>query len=190
MRELKKNDQLVTDNALKKVIGKIGNLVDWFEVAVISLSVFALAALLIANVIARNTVGSIYFTGELSGILVLVVTFIGVSYGVRKARHIRMGAFFDAMSPRLKKYMILVISIYGAGVMFIMAYLSFDYMMVARETQQITPALRIPYWITIIIMVLGFFSAGLQYVRTFIKNLVEEDVWLSPEQQSEYEAEG
>jgi hypothetical protein len=40
-----------------------------------------------------------------------------------------------------------------------------------------------------IIVPIGFASAGIQYVRTIIKNIIEKDVWLSPEQQSEYEEE-
>ena len=34
---------------------------------------------------------------------------------------------------------------------------------------------------------IGFGMAGIQYIRTIIKNFVEKEPWLSPEQQSEYE---
>ncbi len=59
--------------------------------------VAALAVLLIANVFARTFSLSIHFAEEISRFLVMLITFTGVSYGVRKARHIRMGAFLDAM---------------------------------------------------------------------------------------------
>lgn len=173
----------------RRIARGFGSAIEYFEVTVLSIGVFVLAALLIANVIARNFFRSIYWAEEISAILILVITFVGVSYAVRKARHIRMGAIFDALPPKAQKVMIIIISGYGAAVMFFMARISYEYMNVARLTQQVTPALRIPFWVTLIIVVLGFFSAGLQYIRTIIKNLLEKEVWLSPEQQSEYEPE-
>jgi C4-dicarboxylate transporter, DctQ subunit len=101
-----------------------------------------------------------------------------------------MGAIFDAFNPKAQKILLFIIVAYSAAVMFLMAYYSYSYMMTIPMTMQVTPSLRIQYWLVLIIVVLGFASAGLQYVRTIIKNIIEEDVWLSPEQQSEYEEEG
>ncbi len=179
-----------TESPLKRVTTILGKGLDFFEVGVLSLGVFGLAVLLIANVVARNFFRSIHWAEEVSAILVLFITFVGVSYAVRKARHIRMGAIFDAFPPKAQKVMIMIISTYGAVVMFYMTHIAWRYMMGARMTQQVTPSLRIPYWMTLVIIVVGFFMSGVQYIRTIVKNIVEEDVWLSPEQQSEYEPEG
>ncbi|MFO8063075.1 MAG: TRAP transporter small permease, partial [Spirochaetia bacterium] len=113
----------------------------------------------------------------------------GVSYAARKARHIRMGAFLDSMPPKVEKVFIYIISSVSAVVMFLMAYHSWDYMTNARLMSQTTQALRMPYWVVLAIVPVGFFSAGVQYVRTVWKNIKEDDVWQSPEQQSEYEDE-
>lgn len=168
---------------------KFGRLFDWFEVIILSLSVFFLASLVIVNVFARTFFVSIYFVEELTELLVILITFVGVSYGVRKARHIRMGALFDAMSPKVQKVMVLIICLVSAVVMFMMANYAFSYMASARTMSHRTPALRLPYWTFLIIIPMGFFSAGIQYIRTIIKNLTVPEVWLSPEQQGEYEAE-
>ncbi len=168
---------------------KFGRAFDWFEVIILSLGVFILAALVIANVFARTFFVSIYFVEELTEMLVILITFVGVSYGVRKARHIRMGAFFDIMPLKVQKIMILIISMVGAIFMFLMARYAYDYMTQARLMSHVTPALRLPYWTFLVIIPLGFFSAGIQYVRTVVKNLRVPEVWLSPEQQGEYEAE-
>ncbi len=178
------------NNSLSNFIRTVGRILDWFEVSILSVGVFLLAVILIANVIARNFFRSIYYAEEVSMILVIVITFVGVSYAVRKARHIRMGAIFDAFNPKAQKILLFIIVAYSAMVMFVMAYYSYVYMMTIRLTMQVTPSLRIQYWLILIIVVLGFASAGLQYIRTIIKNIVEKDVWLSPEQQSEYEEEG
>ena len=75
----------------------LGSVVDTFEVVSLCFGVAALACLLMANVVAREFFKSIYFVEEVSEFLVIFTTFVGVSYAVRKARHIRMGAFFDMM---------------------------------------------------------------------------------------------
>lgn len=168
---------------------KLGSVLDWFEVISLSVGVFCLAAILIANVIARNFFRSIYFAEEVAQFFVIFITFVGVSYAVRKARHIRMGAIFDAMPPRLQKFFVFVIAGISAIVMFLMSYYSYNYMAVARNMAHHTPSLRLPYWTFVAILPVGFFIAGLQYIRTIIKNIVEKEVWLSPEQQSEYEDE-
>jgi len=40
-----------------------------------------------------------------------------------------------------------------------------------------------------VIIPTGFGLAGIQYIRTIIKNFTEKDPWQSPDQQSEYEDE-
>ena len=167
----------------------IGHAVEGFEVIILSVGVFFLAALVIANVFARTFFVSLYFVEELTELLVVLITFVGVSYAVRKARHIRMGAFFDAMNPKAQKAMVFIICGISAVVMFIMFRFSLTYMLTARSMGHRTPALRLPYWLFLVIIPLSFFSAGIQYIRTIYKNVVEKDVWLSPEQQGEYEVE-
>jgi C4-dicarboxylate transporter DctQ subunit len=168
----------------------VGGVVNTFEVVSLCFGVAALAGLLIANVVAREFFKSIYFVEEVSEFLVIFTTFVGVSYAVRKARHIRMGAFFDMMGPRLEKIFIFVISGVSALVMFLMARYSLAYLLESRSLAQTTEALRLPYWSFLVIVPIGFFLAGVQYLRTIIRNIVRKEVWMSPEQQSEYEEEG
>ena len=172
---------------------KINRVMDLIEVWVLSLGVLALTLLLIANVFSRTFYRPIYFAEEITTLIIQIITFVGVSYGVRKARHIRMGAIFDAVGikyPRIQKAMIYVISAYSAIIMFLMSYYAYNALIVTKRTQQRTPSLGIPYWLTFIIVIIGFGMAGVNYLRTIMKNIVEEDVWISPEQKGEYEDVG
>lgn len=168
---------------------KLGQGVELFETIILSLSVLAMASLVIANVFARTFFSSIHFVEELTEMFTILITFTGVSYAVRKARHIRMGAFFDAAPFKVQKIMIFVICVISGVVMFLMATYAYGYMSQARMTGQVTPSLRLPYWIFLIIVPIGFFSAGIQYIRTIVQNLSHREVWLSPEQQGDYELE-
>ncbi|MFU8780536.1 MAG: TRAP transporter small permease [Kiritimatiellia bacterium] len=167
----------------------LGQALNIIEVSLIVGSVTAMAGLLIANVIARTFFTSIYFAEELSELLVILITFAGVSYSVRKAMHIRMGAFLDAMPPKWEKACIIFISVVSAVVMGIMAWFAWDYLLNAYTRGHTTPALRIPKWTFYVILPFGFGLGAIQYVRTVIKNLKEDEPWQSAEQQSEYEEE-
>jgi len=167
----------------------IGLVINSIEVSILIFCVAALAVLLIANVFARTFFQSIYFAEEISRFLVMLTTFTGVSYGVRRARHIRMGAFLDAMPLKMEKTFIIIISLVSALVMGMMAWFSYEYLMNAMSRSHVTPALRVPKWTFYVIIPIGFGLACIQYLRTILKNLTEKDVWQSPEQQSEYEDE-
>ena len=174
---------------LRKLNRAVGKVVNAMEVSILVFCVATLGILLITNVFARTFFQSIYFAEEVSKFLVMLMTFTGVSYGVRKARHIRMGAFLDSMPPKMEKTFIIIISLISAVVMAIMAWASWEYLLNAMSKGHMTPALRVPKWTFYVIMPIGFGLAGIQYLRTILKNLIEKEPWQSPDQQSEYEDE-
>jgi C4-dicarboxylate transporter DctQ subunit len=173
----------------RKLNKYVGLLVNSFEVSILVFCVASLGILLITNVFARTFFQSIYFAEEVSKFLVMLTTFAGVSYAVRKARHIRMGAFLDMMPEKMEKVFIIIISIVSAVVMGIMTWFSYKYLMNAMDMGHMTPALRVPKWTFYVIIPIGFGLACIQYIRTVIKNFTEKEAWQSPDQQSEYEDE-
>ena len=184
-----KSDDPQKMTSFQKINRHIGAVVNGVEVSILIFCVAALGVLLIANVFARTFFQSIYFAEEVSKFLVMLTTFTGVSYGVRKARHIRMGAFLDAMPPKMEKFFIIFISLISAIVMAIMTWASYEYLVNAMSKGHMTPALRVPKWTFYVIIPIGFGLACIQYIRTIIKNFTEKDPWQSPDQQSEYEDE-
>lgn len=176
-------------NLFEKFNHYMGLVVNAVEVTVMVVCVAALAVLLIVNVFARTFFQSLYFAEEISVFLVLLITFTGVSYGVRKARHIRMGAFLDAMPATMEKVFIIIISLVSAVVLGIMTWASWEYLLNALNQGHMSQALRVPKWIFYVVIPIGFGLATIQYIRTIIKNLTEPEPWQSPDQQSEYEDE-
>jgi C4-dicarboxylate transporter DctQ subunit len=185
----KNNDNQKPPGLFHQLNTYAGLVVNGVEVSILVFCMAALSILLIANVFARTFYQSIYFAEEISKFLVMLTTFTGVSYGVRKARHIRMGAFLDAMPAKMEKVFIIIISLVSAIVMAIMAWFSYQYLVNAMTMGHMTPALRVPKWTFYVIIPLGFGMACIQYIRTIIKNLIEKEPWQSPDQQSEYEDE-
>jgi C4-dicarboxylate transporter DctQ subunit len=183
------NEEQKKLNLLQRLNRYLGTLVNAVEVSILVFCVASLGILLITNVFARTFFQSIYFAEEVSKFLVMLTTFTGVSYAVRKARHIRMGAFLDAMPEKMEKMFIIIISIVSAVVMGIMTWFSYKYLMNAMDMGHMTPALRVPKWTFYVIIPIGFGLACIQYIRTVIKNFTEKEGWQSPDQQSEYEDE-
>lgn len=184
-----KNEDLGNPSFFHQLNHYIGLVVNAVEVSILVSCTALLAVLLITNVFARTFFQSIYFAEEISKFLVMLTTFTGVSYAVRKARHIRMGAFLDAMPEKMEKVFIIIISIISAVVMGIMAWFSYKYLINAMAMGHMTPALRVPKWTFYVIIPLGFGLACIQYIRTVIKNFLEKKPWQSPDQRSEYEVE-
>ena len=66
------------------------------EEFILSGGILVIAALTIANVFCRTFFGfSLAFAEEVSQFLIVLITFVGLSYGASQGRHIRMTAIYD-----------------------------------------------------------------------------------------------
>lgn len=172
---------------LSKLLRKINILIEKIEVVFMNIVIFLLALLLIVNVVARATGGSFYFIDEIVMFLIIWITFVGMSYATRKGKHIMMSAIFDICSLKVKKILIFMNSTISAVLMFYLAYISAKYVYIIYYWQQVTPVMRMSYWVVILIVPLGFFLSGVHYLRTITKNIqIKEEIWISPEQKREY----
>lgn len=149
------------------------------EAVLLAAGVLLLAFNTMANVVGRLVGQTFYFSEELNRALIILITFAGISYAARHGRHIRMSAFFDAMTPPLRKVMMIIIAAITAFAMLTLTWYSLDYVMEQAKRGRVLPALQIPQWWIILWVPLGFFLTGLQYTLTAIKNITDKDIWLS-----------
>ena len=162
------------------MLKKFDNAFMKFTEYVLSFSVIAMAAILIAGVIARSVFNSsLTFTEEVGQILNITVTFFAVGYCAKMARHISMSVVYDLLGIKAKKVLQFVITLGTAVIMFYLTYLAVCYVMSVKELGRVTPALRIPMWITYIPVPFGFFLGGLEYLRTFFMNIKNKDIYVS-----------
>ena len=150
------------------------------EAYLLAAGVLLMAANTVANVVGRFVFGSsIQATEEVNRILIILITFAGISYAARHGRHIRMTAFFDMLRPRLRKALMIVIALVTAAAMFALAWYAWGYMMTQMSRGRLLPSLQIPVWWTLVWVPVGLFMTGLQYLLTAIKNMVASDIYLS-----------
>ncbi|MDX5377121.1 MAG: TRAP transporter small permease [Halomonas sp.] len=167
-------------SGLPGFLGTIDTLISKIEAVILAMGVLLMAINTIANVIGRFVFGSsIFFTGEINRILIIMITFAGIGYAARHGRHIRMSAVYDALPVGGRRVLMIIISLFTALVMFFLLYYSIVYIADLYSKGRVLPALSIPVWIIYVWVPLGFLITGIQYFLTAIKNMTSRDVYLS-----------
>ncbi|OAZ13594.1 MULTISPECIES: TRAP transporter small permease [Thalassospira] len=143
-------------------------------------SIIIMAVNTVANVIMRlGFSSSIFFSEELNQFLIILVTFVGISEAARMGRHIRMSAFTDMLGPRASKVMMIFITLGTASLLFLLAWYSVDYVSSLITSNRLTPALRIPYYLTVLIVPFGLCVTGIQFVLAALTNILKPGTHLS-----------
>lgn len=174
------SDRLDYQSELPGLLGSIDNLFSKVEAIMLATGVLLMALNTCINVVARFVFGEgLFFAGEINRILIILITFAGIGFAARLGRHIRMSAFFDMLPKKGRKFVMIVVSIITAVIMFALAYFSFQYIISVYERGRILPALGFEIWWIYIWVPLGFAITGIQYFLTAYKNFISDDVYLS-----------
>lgn len=169
------------------VLNALDNGLGWFERTVIAGCVLLMALIMSAHVVGNLLFGvGIPGTYEVTEMLIVIITFIGVGYAARCARHISMSAIYDLLSHRPRKALLILISVGTAALMFYFAYKSTQYEIALYDRGRVSSSLQIPLWMINLALPLGFTLAGVQYVLTSIRNLVSDDIYRSFNEKEEY----
>ena len=178
MSDTSKSDAYTS--ALPGFLGTIDVVIARIEAIMLAVGVLLMALNTIANVIGRFVFGeSLFFTEELNRILIILITFAGISYAARQGRHIRMSAIYDALPPAARKPLMVVIALVTAAFMFGLCWYAVGYIVTQAGRGRVLPALQIPVWWTLVWVPVGFFMTGTQYLLTAIRNVTEKDIYLS-----------
>lgn len=155
-------------------------IVEKIEEAILGYSVLLMAFILIGSVLSRTLLNSSWtFAEEVGQTLTIMVTFLGIGYGAKKAKHITMSAIFDLVGEKGKKAFQLIISSVTSLCLFYLTYLGLQYTIKVFQLGRVTPSLRIPMYLIMASVPLGFLLGAIEYGRTFIKNIREKDIYIS-----------
>jgi TRAP-type C4-dicarboxylate transport system permease small subunit len=161
---------------------------EFIEEAILGCTVLFLAGMLMVHVIGRQLLGT-GVTGqvELTQMSLIIMTFSGLGYGVRKARHICMSAFYDQLRGLARKAALVSISLLTGALMFYFCIHAWDYVEAIQSRGRTSSALQIPLWIPYLVAPIGFALAGIQYWLTAIRNLISSDIYRSFNEKERYE---
>lgn len=185
------NDTSSNRSPLLKALSVLDRGIVWFEAAVLSGGVLGMAAVSIANVVGRELLGnSLAFADEVNQAFMVLITFVGIGFGVRHARHIRMSALYDQLGGRVRKTLLVIISLVTAVLLLALAWFGFQYAQHVWRTGSVTPALRMPLYLVYLWVPVGFTLGAVQYLLAVWRNLTDADTWLSFTERDEYQAPG
>lgn len=161
-------------------LGVIDSLISRIESWILAGGVILMAVLTCGNVIGRFGFGySLFFTEEVNRILIVLITFAGISYAARQGRHIRMSAIYDALPFMGRKVLMIVICIVTSVTMFGFFYFSLVYITSVYESGRVLSSTQLPVFWAYVWVPIGFFFTGAQYALTAIKNLTTKDIYVS-----------
>src|SRR5690625_2345567 len=146
------------------------------EEFILGFSVILISIMVIGNVIAREVFGSGIFSfyAEVSKFAIVVTTFMGLGYAARKGRHISMSAFYDFAPFMVRKVMMIIISFATSVLMFVMAYYTTSLVQFHHSTGALTSSLEVPTYFMSIAIPVGFFIAGVQFLRNTYINFTKK----------------
>lgn len=163
-----------------KTIRAIDRTLEYMEVTIVAGSIILMALLMVSHVLGRMffRIGVPGRT-EVTELLIVLITFVGVSYAVRRARHISMSAIYDTLRGIPRKVLIITISFGTGALLFYMAWEAAGYVETTYNRGRSTSALGIPLWMIYISMPIGFILAGIQYWLTAFRNLTTHEFYRS-----------
>jgi TRAP-type C4-dicarboxylate transport system permease small subunit len=113
------------------------------------LGIAAMALVSVANVISRNTLGSsLQFATDVTQLLLVVVTFMGIGIGARNARHIRVSAIHDLLPEAAQKGLLIVVGFGTSALLFLLSFYGWAYAQSVQRTCRILPEAigSLPLW--------------------------------------------
>lgn len=163
-----------------RVLSRLDHWIEQLEKLLIGGSVLFLSSLLVLHVLARQLFDSgINGQVELTQFSMVIMTFAGLGYAVRRARHIAMSAFYDQLKGRIRKALLVCICAVSGSLMLFLAWHAWGYVISVRAVGRISSALSIPIWIPYLIAPIGFALAGIQYWLTVLRNLTSSRLYRS-----------
>lgn len=152
------------------------------EEFILSGGILVIAFLTIANVFCRTFLGfSLAFAEEVSQFLIVLVTFVGLSYGAAQGRHIRMTAIYDELPHKPKRRLTIFICFSTALLLGYLAWYAGSYCLTVGTLGTVSPVLQVPFSWVYLSAPLGLVLAALQYMLAGIKNCVSEEIYLAYE---------
>lgn len=152
---------------------------DWFEQAALVIGIAAMALVSVANVISRNTLGSsLQFATDVTQLLLVVVTFMGIGIGARNARHIRVSAIHDLLPVAAQKGLLILVGFGTSALLFLLAWYGWAYAQSVQRSCRILPEAigSLPLWAGVVGALAAMVLAGhgIRLLAAFGRRLTED----------------
>lgn len=147
-------------------------ILDYFEEIILFVSFVVITAITFINILSRNFMQlSLSFTEEVTINLLVLLTFVGTSLGVRRFAHLGFTLLYDKGSRTLKRVVVIVSSVASSLLFVILLYFGIDMVIFQMQIGQTTPALNLPQWIWSLALPIGAFLCLIRTVQALFIEL-------------------
>ena len=154
------------------LLKRMDHLFEKAEEILLAFGIIALSVLLLINVFLRFFFSrSIVMAEEVGQIILLAITFLGLSYVARHGRHIRMSVVYDVVSNKFRKILAVIISLVTSITLYYLSYVAFRYVAAIKLANRVTSSLNIPVYMINLVVAIGLFTAATQFLRIFYLNI-------------------
>ena len=167
-------------HSLFKAVMWLDQVFRWVEILLIASSTIIMGVVLGGNFISRNLLGSSWlFSEEVGSFMLIIQCSAGMAYCARMGRHIRMSAVFDLLPQKGKRAVMIFICLLTALALGYLGYLGILWVLRTQASGKVSSVLRFPMWIVYSVIPLGCFLSAVQYVITFLKNIMDsKTIWV------------
>lgn len=128
-----------------------------------------LTIVLAVQVFFRYVMGaSLSWSEELSRYMFVWLVYIGIPYGCKVMRHIKIDAGLFVFPKHMRKYVVIVGDIIFFGFAIAIVYYAWGLEMKQIKFGQLSPAMQIPMWIPYGAPLVGFFLTAIRQIQTII----------------------
>ncbi len=156
---------------MKSIIDFLDNKLE-MTVCVVLMS--ALGLILSLQVIMRYIFqSSLSWSEELARYIFIWLVFIGISYGAKVMRHIKIDAFLYFFPKFLRPYVVILGDVLSLVFALSVVYLGFSMVELQLMLRQLSPAMRIPIWLVYLAPIVGFGLASIRLIQGIIFQIKE-----------------
>jgi C4-dicarboxylate transporter, DctQ subunit len=150
-----------------RVIETISSWSGWFT----GVGVILMAVIITTDVILRYFFGKpLLFADDISVYSMMFITFVGCALTLKMKRHIMVDLFYTMVPRKVQLWLDVATTFVGCFVIWILTWYSIVWVQYTYKSDYTSPGiLQTPMWIPGLVIPIGFFFFGLQYIVECVK---------------------
>ncbi len=159
---------------MRKIVDDINNFLEWIESFFIVLFIIVMLFLSFLQVVLRLIfhIGFVW-ADDLLRHIVLWVGFIGASIATKKNKHINIDIFSRTLPLKIKPFFESILLIFSSFISFLLFLAGVSFTKMEREFMEMSVTLKLPLWILMLIIPIGFLSMSIRFFVNGIFKLWE-----------------
>lgn len=145
-----------------------------FELAICSILMVIMTVLIFVQVIMRYVFGSsLVWSEEMARYVFIWLIYLGISYGSRVRKHIKIEAAIGLFPKKLHPFVIILGDVLFLLFSVVIVYLAYGVVMQQVKLNQKSPAMQIPMWFMYSAPMIGFALTAIRQVQVIINRMKE-----------------